>query len=279
MKIKPKKSDYKKWLSHIPCDGDLLFCPKPGDLKHFKSLGARIHASSRKHPLWSLSRRSWYAYAMNRSSHFLWLPRGKIETFDKKLRDKIARLQNKLEVPTVIWNKKTKSSLWITAEAWGKSARGKKLALLHAWVKQNEIHFYDSASYARLPAPARRTLQKKKLRKILHTYAAISGPNCLATAAMAATGKTKIGNLWLHPGPFTKILRKQGYRNAPGQKPRAGDVLVFSRKKQIVHAAYCLDEQFYFEKPGQDFYEPYRITRFKNWKKEWPRAELRILRR
>lgn len=35
----------------------------------------------------------------------------------------------------------------------------------------------------------------------------------------------------------------------------------------------------YFEKPGQDFYEPYRIEYFKRWQIEWPNTRLKIYRK
>jgi len=57
------------------------------------------------------------------------------------------------------------------------------------------------------------------------------------------------------------------------------DVLVFMRGSKAMHVAFFLGENLYFEKPGQDFYEPYRIERFDRWKLEWPKTTLSIWRR
>jgi hypothetical protein len=131
-------------------------------------------------------------------------------------------------------------------------------------------------------SPVQGVLQRSGFKKLLNRYALTSGPNCLACAAAMATGgkyALEIANQWMHGPPFLSHLKTIGLKKTSNTNPRVGDVLVFSRSTEIVHAGYYLGEGIYFEKPGQDFYEPYRIEKFNSWKRHWPDSTLSIWHR
>ena len=83
---------------------------------------------------------------------------------------------------------------------------------------------------------------------------------------------------WMQWKPLAQILKKSGYEENENASPQKTDLLVFSKKGEVVHASYYLGEGLYLEKPGQDFYEPYRIGVYKKWKSDWKGTSLSIWR-
>jgi hypothetical protein len=120
-------------------------------------------------------------------------------------------------------------------------------------------------------------LRAAGLLSLIGTYADRSGPNCfgLAAAFAAAKGDGRSAWLherWLHPAPFFSRLATAGYRK------RSYDgsigIWVVERGNEAVHAAINLGNEWVFEKPGQSFYEPYRLLRRQDLRAEWPRHRI-----
>lgn len=288
-KIIPTESTFRKWAQSIPADGDLLFFKSAKDLKPFENSGLKFttdEVRSQSLVLWNLSHRSWYGYALGKAKYCLWFPPGQIERFDQKQLLDLAKLQVALEVPTLLTGSRGKhvvgllkvgSWRWITSQSWLKLSSKERAHSLKCWFAQNRIHIYSSFEFAELPIRVKREVQRRNLKKKLNSYASVSGPNCLATAATALSG-TSI-DLWLLAEPFKRFLLDGGLVATRDQVARAQDVLVFSKDRQIVHAAYVLGEGYIFEKPGQDFYEPYRIGKLRDLMSEWPNTNLQIWRK
>lgn len=294
MKIKPTDADFRSWTYEVPDDGDLLFF----NLKNTDQLkelpGPVLTVSEAKaHSLthWNLSQRSWYSYALNRASHCAWLPRGGIEQLDRPLQTKIAKSQIRLEVPTLVASSHLSGDLkkilpafgkyhWLTSATWKKLSVNKRIAALKEWYTQNEVSEYESLSFKELPEQARRQLKRVGFDSLLNRYASCSGPNCFAavTGAIATNQSIALAKQWLHWEPLAKFLIESNFVKTKAKEAKQGDVLIFSRGKQVVHAAYYLGDGIYFEKPGQDFYEPYRVERLVNWQREWPDTTLTIWR-
>lgn len=56
-------------------------------------------------------------------------------------------------------------------------------------------------------------------------------------------------------------------------------MLVVREQRKLVHAAALVDPNWIFEKPGQDFYEPYRLLPRDKFAAEWPGARVEVYRR
>jgi hypothetical protein len=82
---------------------------------------------------------------------------------------------------------------------------------------------------------------------------------------------------WMHIPAFLGLLTKSGYSPAKGS-PLPGDILMCFRKGKPVHAAFFLGHGFVFEKPGQDVYEPYRLARWRAWRKDWAHTRIYVWR-
>lgn len=255
-----------------------------------------VEAKAQALNLWSLNVRSWYGYALNGATHCAWLPSGVIEQLPRPMQMQLAKEQIRIGVPTLLEARNipealrtkllpVKSRFWLTALAWKGLLPSQQTYAVKSWFKQNQIHLYQSLRLGDLPPTARAEIERVGYARLLNHYAPQSGANCLAAAAGAVAGglvgsggEQRIRELWLHAEAFLEFLNRSGYRRSRSQTPKQGDVLVFSLRRRVVHAAYFLGDGLYFEKPGQDFYEPYRVDAFANWQNAWPQANLSLWR-
>ncbi len=279
MKIIPNQTNFKQWFKCVPQDGDLIFLTND-KCSLFKNLPFAIASkeqlkSQGSLTLWSLNSRSWYGYALNQADHCVWLPTGALENLNKDLRAQLLDEQIRLNVPTVIEHE------WITSYMWSVLSDEGKAHTLQRWLIQNEVQEYESIEFDRLPDSAKVELTRIGYDKLVNQFPAYSGPNCFATTAgaIAEENKHSIFNEWMHWPTFEKYLLENGYSSVNSSTPHLGDVMIFFRDSNPIHAAYYLTEGFYFEKPGQDFYEPYRIGLFHKWKFDWPDSKLSLWRR
>jgi hypothetical protein len=294
MKILPTAADFRQWTACVPVAGDLLFF----DAASLRGLRLPYpvytvdEARAQSLDLWTLNMRSWYGYALNRSVACMWLPAGELEKLEPALRERLARAQVALEVPTLIPASLLSSRLrmkiprygkrhWLSSAVWERLSSAERAAALEAWGRAHKVFIHDGPSFGELGREAQSRLRSAGLAGLLNRYAAFSGPNCLACIAGAIAGPDRAAAVamhWMHGAPFLRHLRASGYVPVRGEAARVGDVLVFSRRGEVVHAGYCLDDSCYFEKPGQDFYEPYRVEALASWRKHWPGCTLRIWR-
>ncbi len=236
--------------------------------------------------------RSWYGYALNRAHSCVWMPVGTLEGLDRQLAQRLAKVQLQLNVPSLISTKLIPASLrsripkygthhWIRAASWNSLSVADRVKVLHAWADQNEIFDHEGPTLEELPVASRHLLRFSGFHRLLNRYSSASGPNCFAAAAAFASASLcgiELAKQWMHGPPFLSHLRTIGYERVPGRNPRTGDVLVFFKGRQAVHAGFYLGDGFYFEKPGQDFYEPYRVERFDAWTENWSHTSLALWR-
>lgn len=288
----PRSSDFYGWQRNIYDDGDLLFVTKKG-LNALKPLKAVTFNSkevrSQGHSIWSLNRRSWYGYALHRADYCAWVPPGIVESLSNSTQHALAEEQIHLGVPTLFQTSLVPKGLqkklisvndhsWLTSGCWNELSARERNAALRAWFVQNEIQIQSTHSFQKLPISVRNHLKKIECHLLLNTFADSSGPNCFAAVAGAISDafECKIYKQWLHWPTFERFLKEHRFVLRRNTEPQTGDVLLFFEGRKAIHAAYYLGYGFYFEKSGQDFYEPYRVVDFCRWDVEWPRTKLQI---
>ena len=149
----------------------------------------------------------------------------------------------------------------------------------HYYHQHPRVEKYKTLAYADLPTIAQHALRDLKLKPLLNSFSKRSGPNCFATVAHAiSTSSSSIADIWLHWEPLSRFLVEQGYK-VTLDAPQARDIAVFMQNGRAVHGSVYLGENIVFEKPGQDFYEPYIISKLEKSKSDWPKSKLHIWRK
>ena len=121
------------------------------------------------------------------------------------------------------------------------------------------------------------------IKKYANSFSAEPGANCLAAALYAISTNPErdewIIHEWVHDGTFAEGLKHAGY-SPTDEEFREGDVVVWVNEEGIIqHAAYCIDNQLFFNKNGQTFFNPWKIVRWDELQKEWTRFETRVYRK
>lgn len=275
MQIKPSQIDFENWIAIVPTDEDLVFLTRE-KIDLFRNLPfeplTREQVKSQGLKVWTLNKRSWYGYALDSADYCVVLPKGAIESFDKDLKNELADEQRKLYVPTVTQER------WMTTHVWSQLDRSEKINTLQAWLVKNEVRTYDSIELQNLPHDAGSELSRIRYDGLLNGFSAFSGPNCFAAVAGAIENNKNTYLQWLHWPELERLLLFRGF-GITQDDPKTGDVLIFHKDETQIHASYFLGNGLYFEKPGQDFYEPYRIANFTSWQASWPEAKISICRK
>jgi hypothetical protein len=278
MQIKPERTDFERWISCVPHDGDLIFLSDKTStvLPTCRSrILARDQVKAMGTSMWTLNFRSWYGYALNRADHCIWFSKNELAELDESTRRELADEQIRLGVPSIA------DGRWITSEAWSRLSLDEKIDTMRLWAEQNEIEEYGSIDFDELPVEVKAELVRIDCDRLLNRFASISGPNCFATvaAALATVDRDVVRNCWMHWPEFEQHLRQHGLEPISSLVPQVGDVLVIESSGNPIHAGYFLGTGLYFEKPGQDFYEPYRVEMFHDWQKSWPETTLSVWRK
>ena len=120
------------------------------------------------------------------------------------------------------------------------------------------------------------------LKKYANTFSAEPGANCLAAVLYAISTNPKrewIIYEWVFQNTFIEGLKNVGY-SPMDQKFREGDVVVWVNEQEIIqHAAYCIENQLFFNKNGQTFFNPWKIVQWDELREEWKRYIPRVYRK
>jgi len=122
----------------------------------------------------------------------------------------------------------------------------------------------------------------------VNTYPNEHGANCLSStlfvAASLEAGTTLdwIIKEWVHPVTFMNGLKQLGYREAPLSKDAVfpHDILIWKDKQdRIIHASFHLDKQYFFNKNGQTFFNPWKTVHMRELDDEWGMHTVHVYRK
>jgi hypothetical protein len=119
--------------------------------------------------------------------------------------------------------------------------------------------------------------QPNLLKEYVGRFATRSGPNCFAAALSMAVAMNaecsdvprQLIQLWMHDGPFFRLLFAHGFDKAFECRTiehmclaEPGDVLVWRNgEEKPIHAAFKVSADVVFEKSGQYWFQPWQFTR------------------
>lgn len=117
------------------------------------------------------------------------------------------------------------------------------------------------------------------LKAYANTFSTVAGSNCLASTLFAITGEAWILDEWVHPETFLKGLFINNYYMVDDDI-QEGDVVTWINSNNIIqHASYHIENDVYFNKSGQTFFEPLKITQFEQINRTWEDYEINVYRK
>lgn len=118
------------------------------------------------------------------------------------------------------------------------------------------------------------------IKKYANTFSVIAGANCLAATLFAITGSEWLVNEWVHPDTFEIGLKNAGYLKVDGDDIQSEDVVIWENAEGVVqHAAYHLGKNLYFNKSGQNVFNPWKIVKDSRLKDEWKDYSIVVYRK
>jgi len=110
-------------------------------------------------------------------------------------------------------------------------------------------------------------------------FTTLAGSNCLAATLFAITGKDWIINEWVHPETFLNGLHRANYC-VTNDNIRKGDVVTWVDKDHVVkHASYHINNNLFFNKNGQTYFEPWKIIGFEQLNELWSGYKINVYRK
>lgn len=126
------------------------------------------------------------------------------------------------------------------------------------------------------------------INSYVNTFPNSHGPNCFSSTLYCAASQhagMKLDWLiqeWVHPVTFMNGLHQLGYIEIPLAKDALfpHDILVWKGKEgRLIHASYHIDQHYFFNKNGQTFFNPWKISHIRELDEEWGRWDVHVYRK
>ena len=117
------------------------------------------------------------------------------------------------------------------------------------------------------------------IKKYANKFSTVPGSNCLSATLFAITGQDWIIGEWVHPDTFLDGLERANF-SLTNDKIRKGDVITWENDDGIIqHAAYHIDNNYFFNKNGQTFFNPWKIKHWNQLNEEWSHYKKKVYRK
>lgn len=158
--------------------------------------------------------------------------------------------------------------LVIQRDIWNKlSYRVKEVVILAYAQLWDEWFMYDCPEHIPI-----------HITKYANKFPTESGSNCLSATLFAITEQDWIINEWVHPNTFLNGLENANFTRI-NDEIKMGDIVIWVNDESIKHAAYHIGDNLFFNKNGQTFFNPWKITHLNKLNKEWSQYKINIYRR
>lgn len=117
------------------------------------------------------------------------------------------------------------------------------------------------------------------IKEYANKFSTESGSNCLSATLFAITEQDWIIGEWVHPDTFLNGLERANFSRTNDQIQK-GDVITWINNEGVVqHASYHIDNNYFFNKNGQTFFNPWKITHWDQLNKEWSQYKTNVYRK
>ena len=130
--------------------------------------------------------------------------------------------------------------------------------------------------------------QESVTSSYVNTYPNEHGANCLSSTLFVAASIEAgfaidwIIKEWVHPVTFINGLAQLGYKEAPLSKDAIfpHDILVWRDKQnRVIHASFHIGKQYFFNKNGQTFFNPWKTVHMRELEEEWGMHSVHVYRK
>ncbi|KAA0560127.1 hypothetical protein F0342_24270 [Bacillus sp. CH30_1T] len=117
------------------------------------------------------------------------------------------------------------------------------------------------------------------IQKYANNFSPESGSNCLSATLFAITEQDWIVREWVHPNTFLNGLERANF-SLTNDDVKKGDVVTWVNNDGIIqHATYHIDNNLFFNKNGQTFFNPWKITHWNQLNEEWCEYKIKVYRK
>lgn len=166
----------------------------------------------------------------------------------------------------------------IQKEVWNKIPKSLKSDLL------NRIAFdYDTPGIFDPYVPT-----ESVISTYVNTYPNQHGANCLSSTLFVATSLKAGVTLdwiireWVHPTTFMNGITQLGYKEVKLSKDALfpHDIIIWKdEQKLIVHASFHIEQQYFFNKNGQSFFNPWKTVHMRELEEQWDKYTKHVYRK
>ncbi|QTD43116.1 hypothetical protein [Sporosarcina sp. Te-1] len=116
-----------------------------------------------------------------------------------------------------------------------------------------------------------------------NTFATTPGANCLAAALFAICTEPELEEWiiqeWVHDQTFAEKLRLASFAKTE-ERFKGGDVVAWVNEEGVIqHAAYCIEDDLFFNKNGQIFFNPWKIVDWAELEQNWDQFTPQVYRK
>ncbi|NMH74588.1 hypothetical protein HF078_15995 [Bacillus sp. RO2] len=161
--------------------------------------------------------------------------------------------------------------LVLQQDMWGNMSYELKESLLCSYAKR-----WDNGSCFEVPEDT-----PLHIKKYTNKFSTISGSNCLSSTLFAVTKQDWVIKEWVHQKTFELALERVGYSLIKSVEGISnGDVITWVNPKNVIqHASYHISNHLFFNKDGQTFFNPWKVTHLNQLIEEWKEYEMNIYRK
>ncbi|QFK72370.1 hypothetical protein F7984_14530 [Pradoshia sp. D12] len=117
------------------------------------------------------------------------------------------------------------------------------------------------------------------IKKYANKFPMESGSNCLSATLFAITEQDWIIDEWVHPNTFLNGLERANF-SLINDVIKKGDIITWVNQNGVIkHAAYHIDNNLFFNKNGQTFFNPWKITDLNKLNEEWYQYKMKVYRK
>lgn len=117
------------------------------------------------------------------------------------------------------------------------------------------------------------------IKKYANNFSLVQGSNCFAATLFAITGQDWIVGEWVYPETLFDGLQRANFFQTDDEI-QPGDVITWvDDDDNIQHASYHINNNYFFNKNGQTFFNPWKIVHWDHLNEEWSQYKTKVYRK